>query len=171
MMDFGVTTWVAGLACAGAVIFAAHAPKDGRWEAVSLACLLLINWALFVLAYTDWSPKLALANLGIETSSIHLWTLADAIGGCAAMAIGYQFWWGRLLWAVSLLQMVFHAGIDMAILDPVVYVDYLLNGALLVQLAIFFRIGGGSIGRNLHRGLDSLGLLRRSAYSARTEAP
>lgn len=136
-----LTTILFGLGCVVAIICAAHSPKDGRREAVALSSLLIVNWALFILAYTEWSPKMALDRIGIYTSSIQLWMIADSIIGAMA-TIAYRFWWGRALWAVCVVQILLHIGMEMKLFDPVVYTDDLLNAMLLVQLAIFFVIGG-----------------------------
>ena len=162
MLDLGMT--VLSGACGGlAIICAAHTPRDGRWEAVSLACLLLVNWALFILAYTDFSPSWALERTGVDISSPRLWMLADAICGSAAITVAYRFWWGRALWCVSMVQIGFHAGMDAKIFDPVFYTDVLLNGALLVQLAIFFVMGGPGVGNALYLRATRIRLLGGSA--------
>lgn len=158
--------WLTGLGCVGTVICAAHSPHEGRWEAVSLACLLLINFILYQLAYTDWSPKWALEHWGVNTTSVQLWMLADAIGGCAAIAIAHRFWWGWALWAIAILQICFHAGMDLNLFPAAFYTDVLLNLALLFQLAIFFVIGGRGLGDVLLRGVNRLRLFRGSARSS-----
>ena len=169
---FGPTVWVAGVGCAAAVMFAAHSARDGRGEAVGLACLTLVNWALFVLAYTDYSPSWALQRAGFDVSSVHLWMLADAICGSAAAMLAFRHWWGFALWGVALAKIGFHAGMDAQLYDPGFYVDVLLNAGLLVQLAIFFAIGGGGVAsllRNITRRLRNI-RHSRAAASQKTRA-
>lgn len=160
--------WLAiffGLGCVAAIVAAAHSPRDGRWQAVSLSCLLIVNWALFVLAYTDWSPKWALEHAGIETSSVHLWMIADTVCGCAAILSAYRFWWGKALFSIAIVQMCFHSAVDSNLLDPAVYTDVLLNAALLSQLAVFFVIGGPGLGDHLRHRIARLRISGRFSAS------
>lgn len=157
-------SWFFLVGCVGAVICAAHSAKDGRWQAVGLACLILVNLVLFEMSWTDYAPNYALQRIGIETTSIHLWMISDALIGCVSAWVAYEYWWGKGLLLIAFIQMGIHAQMDDGLISGDLYVNWLLKAPLLMQIAIFFTIGARG-------GLDSVrhrinGLLRHSALPA-----
>lgn len=168
MMLYDPLTWFFGIGCVAGIVLAAHSPE--RREATAVASLIAINWALFILAYTEWSPKLALDHIGVHTTSVHLWMLADMVCGCAAIMVSFHAGWARAIWLVAMAQLFFHTAMDAGAVDPVFYTDVLLNFALLCQLAVFFVIGGPDAWDRLHRRFDRLRIFGRAASAANPRA-
>lgn len=147
-----------GALCAGAIVSACFYEDGRRPSAIAGAAMLTVNWLQFVLSYTPYTPWQDFAPQDG-------WAMIDALCGVLILAIAFDRIWGWALWLCALIQIMVHGGYKIGLYDDVFYTDRLDN-MLLVQLAIFYFIGGRGVTNRMHRCIDRLGLSRRAGASA-----
>lgn len=147
-MDWSFALLNGGM-CAVAIVFAAHAP-DHRSAAVTLAALMTLGWAFYVSAWTDASPAMALAALGLPVTNKDMWSVMDALFGFAAIALAFMTWWGWALWATALTATAMHLSYRYGAGDFDAY-SHVLDKILLAQMAIFYVIGGRGVADRIAR--------------------
>jgi hypothetical protein len=128
--------WLYGLAVVGSVLFAL-ASRDRHIIGASL--LFAAGWWLYVLHWTPYGIAWE-----IDTDPETAWAMVDALIACSIMAYAGEKWWGRMLWATYTVQCCGHVVSQMAGDMGGAYF-YLLDGVFIVQLAVFFTLGGGSV--------------------------
>lgn len=120
------------------------APSEDRRRAVAVSVLLFANWVCFVLAWTDYKPKLVFAAVGMPLTNIDMWALLDALAASCIIAVAYDRWWGLALWGMLVAQLAGHSLYQGGL---VAYAPYsaALDALFLAQVAVFLLLGGGGI--------------------------
>jgi len=137
-----------GAACVAAIIVASFA-REGRQCLLVASAVVAINWLLFASywIYQPASPAFVVwgiaDRLGFDLPVKHedMWALADLASLMVTAWWCRPYWWSPLLWSMYLACLCVHA---VAWVNGLEYLDYryALDGALVVQLAVLFLIGG-----------------------------
>lgn len=141
-----------------AALTACHFAREERGCLRAAGWIVFINWALFAASwYPPIAPAFLLADLGMPAQPEEIWALVDFASLFAVMVVCRQCWWAPLLWSPYLICLCMHV---VAWVNGLNYIDYneVLDGALLVQLAVLFMMGGGDcadrvLGSRLFRSL------------------
>lgn len=163
-----------GVACLLAVFVCHHAREERACLRIA-SWVVFANWALFASAwYESIAPAFALDRIGIYMPPEDIWSLTDLTSLCAIIYACRRCWWAPLLWTPYLVCLCMYA---VAWVNSLDYMDYkeVLDGALLVQLAVLFTLGGDACADYLSRrwGLRRMGdstrkFLRVGGQAART---
>lgn len=134
--------------CVAAIIatYLTRLPVEERGCAVTAAWVLAGNWLLFASAwiYAPLSPAFLLYGVGIKVKQEDMWALVDLLSLIVVAHRSRYLWWGPLLWSTYLVTLSMHAIAWGAGLE---YLEYrsVLDGALLLQIAIILTLGGRGI--------------------------
>ncbi len=154
-----------GFLLAAAMFFAANA-KQGSREASLAALGLACNFLFCALAFTDYSPKIALQGMGIAMSNKETWMLADTVLGASCMLLAWRYWWGFTLCFAAMAQVLIHGARISGTMPEAAYTQT-LDAVLHAQMAVFFLIGGRGVGDLLHSTLARHRSIRRHHATAR----
>jgi hypothetical protein len=137
-----------GILCVAAIIaaYCARLPAGERDCAIAAAWVLTANWLLFVLPwlYSPLSPAFLLSGAGFAVTHEDMWALADLLSLIVVAHHSRNVWWAPLLWSTYLVTLCMHAVAWSAGLQ---YLEYrsVLDGSLLLQIAIILTLGGRGI--------------------------
>lgn len=134
---------ISGVSCVTAIAVACCARED-RDLAIMVAMVISANWLLFAMPWIYAPASLAFIafDLGIPARQEDGWAAVDLI---SLMIVGWQgrdAWWSPIIWSIYLVTLAMHA---IAWANELQYVEYkyVLNAALIIQLAVIFMLGGG----------------------------
>jgi len=163
-----------GVACLAALVVCHHA-REGRACLKVAAWVVFANWALFAASwYPAVAPSFLLYRFGVDVSPEDIWSLTDLISLSIVAYTCRQHWWSPLIWTPYLVCLCMYV---VAWVNGLNYMDYneVLDGALLVQLAVLFTLGGDACADYLSsrwnlRGLGDLArkFLRADIQAARS---
>lgn len=127
-----------GLACTVALLVALPAKRDGHVLRVA-ALILWGNWLMFAM---PWIYAPAAPAFVVRSSNLNIWALTDLLSMVAIGWAGWRVWWSPAVWSLYLVTLSMFA-IAYATGLPYEQYMYVLDGALIVQLAVVLTIGGG----------------------------
>lgn len=132
-----------GILCLLALLVSLCTKGEGRTLRVA-ASVLAVNWLLFAMPwiYAPLAPSFIVSSAGVRVSNLDMWALADLI---SLMVIGWHgrfIWWSPMLWSIYLVTLCMYS-IAWALELQYVEYKYVLDGALIVQIAIILAMGGG----------------------------
>lgn len=127
-----------GALCALALLASLCAKKDGQVLRVA-ASIILGNWLLFAMPwiYAPAAPAFVLGGDNLDA-----WALADLLSMIAIGWLARDQWWAPAVWSPYLINLSMYAiawGSNMQYIDYM----YVLDAALILQLAVVLAIGGG----------------------------
>lgn len=134
-----------GILAAAACLSTLWADRDERGPAFASGLVILLGWALFNLTWTDYAPDLLLAEMGIRSNYVDIWSITDMVAGAAILFFGMTRWWALAVYALLLTQVFFHCVYRFYEIDFAAY-SMILDGLFLGQVAVIFLIGGGKCG-------------------------
>lgn len=131
-----------GVACGLAIAVAWLSQADRRCLATS-ASVIGGNWLLFSMPwiYAPASFAFVAHGFGIKASQLTGWSIIELCTLICLIGCCWRVWWGPLLWAPTLVNLVMYA---VAYANDLEYIAYqsVLDASLSVQLAVVFLIGG-----------------------------
>lgn len=132
---------IANGALALACIVMSRFSKD-KGDLTFLSLVFFLIWLAYVSAWTDYPFAGIFWKMGLYIKSEDTWPMIDGLYGALALAVGWNKWWGVLLWGVALLSGVLHI-----MYSPLRLIDFAeYSGALdktfLASAAVFFLAGG-----------------------------
>lgn len=133
--------------------YCARLPAGERDCAVVAAWVLAVNWLLFASAwiYAPLSPAFLLYGLGLKVTQQDMWAVTDLLSLIVVAHRSRHVWWGPLLWSTYLVTLAMHV---IAWAAGLAYLEYrsVLDGSLLLQIAIILTLGGTGVGDRLSAG-------------------
>jgi len=113
---------------------------------VLCAAVLFPVWAIYSLAFI---PEYNPAHLAKGLRSADIWAVLDLSGGCVALALARQKWWGRVLYVTFFVETVCHnLKWDYHILSRPVYYQ-ILDVMFYAQASLFIALGGHDVGKRI----------------------
>lgn len=127
-----------------ALIFAWHAPRDQRHQAVLCWGAVAIDWLVYVMSWSPWALHFALKAIGINIPSEEIWPIVDAVAAIAVITMAYERPWAWMLWACLIVQICKSAAHQVfgGAFDP--YTRF-LDLLFWAQIACFLMIGGRGV--------------------------
>lgn len=127
-----------GLVCTVALLVALPAKRDGHVLRIA-ALILWGNWLMFAM---PWIYAPAAPAFVVRSDNLSAWSLTDLLSMIAIGWVGRRVWWSPAVWSLYLVTLPMFAIAYMTGLPYEQYM-YVLDGALIVQLAVVLTIGGG----------------------------
>lgn len=131
-----------GALCVAAVLVGALSTNDRRCL-FTAALVILGDWLLFSMwwIYAPASLPYVAEGVGLYIRHIDAWAMIDTCALVCLIGCCWRVWWGPLLWAPTLVNLVMYA---VAYANDLEYIAYqsVLDASLSVQLAVVFLIGG-----------------------------
>ncbi|GAA0730014.1 hypothetical protein [Sphingomonas japonica] len=126
-------------------VFAAlGAPEGQRGRSFVSAGLLCAGWWLFIASWSDTPPASLFWAIGLPVEPVDIWAVTDALCAAIILALAYQYWWGKALWALLVCQLALHVIHQHGGLGFAPY-SAALDVLFLAQLAVLFLLGGGGV--------------------------
>jgi hypothetical protein len=134
---------ISGMACVIAIAVACYARED-RDLTILVALAVAANWLLFAMPWIYAPASLAFIayDFGIPARQEDGWAVIDLLSLMIVAWRGRDAWWSPIIWSSYLVTLAMHA---IAWANGLQYVEYkyVLNAALIIQLAVIFMLGGG----------------------------
>ncbi len=134
---------ISAVACVTAIAVAYHARED-RDLTIMVALIIAVNWLLFAMPwiYAPASIAFIAYDFGLPARQEDGWATVDMISLMIVAWRARDAWWSPLIWSIYLVMLAMHA---IAWANGLQYVEYkyVLNAALIIQLAVIFMLGGG----------------------------